>query len=123
MGKKEAVIEQYLVIQIKKLGGECYKFKSPLRKGVPDRLCILPYGILFFVECKTDKGVVSKLQTIAFNKLTELGQKVVIVSSKAQVDTLINSLLEVIANVIQKDSDAKRAARDDNETKLSKTKS
>ena len=49
---KESDLEKKLVSHITKLGGIAYKFSSPNRKSVPDRLCIMPNGRAFFVELK-----------------------------------------------------------------------
>jgi hypothetical protein len=35
---REKVIENYLCEEAKKIGGLCYKFTSPGRRGVPDRI-------------------------------------------------------------------------------------
>jgi len=40
----ERVIEAYLVQKVKELGGIAYKFTSPQRRSVPDRLCLFPTG-------------------------------------------------------------------------------
>ena len=48
MSEKE--IENYLVRKIKNKKGIAYKFTSPGNSGVPDRLCLLPNGKIFFIE-------------------------------------------------------------------------
>lgn len=59
---KESQIERYLVREIKKRGGLCYKFVSPGNPGVPDRLIILPVGRIIFVELKTEIGRLANIQ-------------------------------------------------------------
>ncbi|MCS5452531.1 VRR-NUC domain-containing protein [Enterobacter huaxiensis] len=49
---RENVIESFLVKEVKKRGGIAFKFVSPGVNAVPDRLCLLPGGRIFFVECK-----------------------------------------------------------------------
>jgi hypothetical protein len=49
---RESQLEQKLVHHITKLGGIAYKFSSPNRRSVPDRLCVMPNGRAFFVELK-----------------------------------------------------------------------
>lgn len=49
---REEVIERHLVNEVKKAGGIAYKFTSPGRRGVPDRIVLLPNGKIIFVECK-----------------------------------------------------------------------
>lgn len=52
MSKMESTAEQYLRDEIVKLGGRTYKFVSPNRKNVPDRI-VMHQGKLIFVEMKT----------------------------------------------------------------------
>lgn len=59
---KESDIEARLVREVRKRGGLCYKFVSPGNNGVPDRIIITPDGRVYFVELKTEVGVVSKVQ-------------------------------------------------------------
>ena len=60
----EKEIEKFLVREVKKLGGISFKFISPGNAGVPDRIVILPIGKVIFVELKTDKGKLTKLQEV-----------------------------------------------------------
>ena len=62
MIENEKVLERKLCKAIKDMGGRAYKFVSPNQRGVPDRLCILPKGISFFVELKTTGKKPTKLQ-------------------------------------------------------------
>ena len=59
---RESEIEKKLVSHIKKLGGIAYKFSSPNRKSVPDRLCVMPNGRAFFVETKSTGKAPTPLQ-------------------------------------------------------------
>ena len=59
---KERYIEQRITEEAKKLNFLTYKFVSPSRKGVPDRIFITPKGRIFFIEFKTEKGKLTKLQ-------------------------------------------------------------
>ena len=56
---RESDIERRLVQGVKKLGGRAYKFVSPGNVGVPDRLVVLPGGIVLFVEVKAPDGRLS----------------------------------------------------------------
>lgn len=56
--------------------GTAYKFTSPGRTGVPDRLVVLPAGAIGFVEMKKSKrDKPSEAQERQLNKLTQAGQK------------------------------------------------
>ena len=48
--ERESIIEKHLVAEVKKAGGRAYKFVSPGRRSVPDRIVLLPGGRLVFVE-------------------------------------------------------------------------
>lgn len=99
MGKPEVKIEIYLKEQIEKLGGIAYKFSSPARRNVPDRVCALPGGRTIYVEVKAPGGRLSKGQEKEFQRLTNLGQPVFSVESKEQVNELIAF---IIANIKRK---------------------
>ena len=49
----EKQIEQKLSLMVKQQGGLALKFVSPSFVGMPDRLVLLPDGIIAFVELKT----------------------------------------------------------------------
>lgn len=48
----ESALERSLVGAVKKIGGRAYKWVSPGETGVPDRIVILPWGKIIFVELK-----------------------------------------------------------------------
>lgn len=84
----EKEIEAYLVRRMRVLGGECYKFVSPARRGVPDRMCVFPDGKVVFVELKAPGKKPTKLQEVEMQKLRDLHQTVYVIDSKEQVDNL-----------------------------------
>jgi len=97
MGAAERKIEEYLVRQVRDvLGGIAYKFVSPARRNVPDRLCTLPTGLTVFVECKSPQGYISAGQQKEIERLTNLGQYVIVVSSKSEVDEFIDVFAKLI---------------------------
>ena len=49
---RENEIERYLKKRVETEGGKCWKWVSPGRRGVPDRMVLLPGGRLLFVELK-----------------------------------------------------------------------
>ncbi|MBC8950217.1 VRR-NUC domain-containing protein [Xenorhabdus sp. TS4] len=79
---RENVIERHLVNEVKKAGGIAYKFVSPGRRGVPDRICILPSGRVVFVECKAPDEKPRPDQLREHERLRALGQEVVVLDSK-----------------------------------------
>lgn len=49
---RESAVEQGVCRRVKELGGVAWKWVSPGRIGVPDRICIFPGGRIVFVELK-----------------------------------------------------------------------
>ena len=96
MGAKEAVIEQYLVRKVKERNGIAYKFTSPGRRGVPDRLVVLPNMILF-VECKAEGGKLTLGQIKEHERLQARGMTVATVYSKEDVKNLMAVIDDAIA--------------------------
>nr|DAF08701.1 MAG TPA: Nuclease [Caudoviricetes sp.] len=91
MSEKE--IENYLVRKLKIKKGIAYKFTSPGNSGVPDRICMLPNGKLFFVELKSPGKKPRALQVNQIRKITNLGQRVYVVDSKEMVDRVLENEL------------------------------
>jgi hypothetical protein len=87
---RERTIEQYLTQRVRAAGGIAYKFSSPGRGGVADRIVCLPNGQTWFVELKAPGGRLSPLQKIFADDMARLGQQYVCVWSKEEVDTWIS---------------------------------
>lgn len=81
----EKDIEKLFRDEIKKAGGKAYKFTSPGNDGVPDRIVMLPDGRIVFVELKTDKGKLSRLQELQCRQIAELGQTVRVLHGLSEV--------------------------------------
>lgn len=86
----ERDVEQYLRGQVERLGGRCLKFIPDMENGMPDRIVMLPGGVLIWVELKKGIGEdARRLQKMQHRKLRKLGQQVCVIHTKAQVDELI----------------------------------
>jgi len=79
---RESAIEKHLVAEVKKVGGIAYKFLSPARRAVPDRLVLLPGGRAVFVECKAPSEKPRPEQLREHERLRALGFTVMVLDSK-----------------------------------------
>lgn len=84
----EKYLERKLVERIKAKGGLCLKLLSNHFLGLPDRMCLLPGGIIFFCEIKTTGFVRSARQALVHRKLIQLGFKSYLVDSMEIINEL-----------------------------------
>ncbi|MCI5836694.1 MAG: VRR-NUC domain-containing protein [Veillonellaceae bacterium] len=84
----ERDVERYLIKECEKRGWLCWKFVSPGRRGVPDRIVIRP-GSVAFVEVKRKGGRVSPLQVRRIEELTRLVIPARVVETKEDIDEMI----------------------------------
>lgn len=90
----ENEVEGHLRRRVEKAGGLCVKFLPDFARGFPDRIVLLPRGVLVWVETKRPKGgVLSPVQKVQHVLLRRLGQRVEVVWTKDQADDLIDSLV------------------------------
>ena len=87
---KEEVVERYLVKSIERIGGQCIKGNPKNQRGMPDRICILPSGLIIFVEVKRPGRKLSPNQRVMINRFRKLGHEAVWVNSFGMIDRLIN---------------------------------
>ena len=92
----EKVVERYLVERVQDIGGKAYKFSSPNNRAVPDRICVFPYALFAFVECKSSDGKPTPLQNRVISYIRSLQHVVLVINSKEQVDLFIeNTKVEI----------------------------
>lgn len=84
----ENKVETELKKVVKDMGGLCYKFVSPGRKNVPDRICVLPHGVVFFIECKSTGKKLRGGQRREVIRLRDLGQNAYELDSMRQLAAL-----------------------------------
>ena len=91
MPELEKSIEQYLRRQVEARGGRCVKFDPTYNRGWPDRIVLLPGGKLVWVELKRPRGgVISGAQGVAHEELRRLGQQIVVLKDREEVDEFID---------------------------------
>lgn len=83
----EKQIEQRLKYLVEKSGGQCLKWTGT--KGAPDRIVILPNGVVKFVELKNSKGKISPIQKVIHERLRALGCDVIVMWSYDDIDDFI----------------------------------
>lgn len=89
----EHQVETYLLTRCRQVGFLCWKFRSPTRDGVPDRVVIAPAGTIF-VEVKRPDGRLRRLQEITAAKMRTRGAEVHVIDTVAGVDELVAQLAE-----------------------------
>jgi hypothetical protein len=89
---KEKIVENHFVWAVERAGGKTWKFTSPGRKGVADRIACLPDGSTWFVELKTKGGRLSALQKMFMSDMALLNQNYMCLWTKEQVDEWIKSV-------------------------------
>ena len=72
----------------KHLGGTYYKFISPSRVGVADRICALPKGVTFWIEIKEDNDRLRSRQVRELMRLKKLGHHVYVIDSWKGVEAV-----------------------------------
>ena len=86
----ERDVEAYLSTRVEQAGGLCVKFIPDLMRGMPDRIVLLPGGVLVWVELKKPRGGrVSELQKYRHKALRALGQAVEVCWTKADADRIV----------------------------------
>jgi len=92
----EKTIEKKVCDYAKSQGMLCYKFVSPGKRGVPDRMFITKEGLVFFIEFKDHKGVLSPTQAKIIKAIRDHNAYVFVVSTVEGGVHLINKMNEFI---------------------------
>lgn len=86
---RETKIEKRLVCEVERIGGKCPKWVSPGNRGVPDRIVILPSGVIAFAETKAPGKPLEPLQARWARILRNLGFPVYKLDSYEDIDKFI----------------------------------
>ncbi|RRN48121.1 VRR-NUC domain-containing protein [Streptococcus suis] len=89
---REKIVEQKLVIEVKKRGGICPKWVSSSFSGVPDRLVFLPKGKFGLVEVKAPDQKPRKLQVSRHKLFERLGFKVYVLDHIEMIGDVLDEI-------------------------------
>ena len=89
---RETEVERKLVDAVKNRGGICWKFVSPGTAGVPDRIVLMPFGRIAFVEVKAPGEVPRPLQRSSHRLLRRLGFRVYVIDGKEQIGGMLDEI-------------------------------
>lgn len=89
---RERTVEQHLVNGLEQIGIPCIKFIPDLRRGMPDRIILLPDEKIVWVELKTDTGHLEPIQKVRHRELRQAGQRVEVVWLPSEADSLIEEI-------------------------------
>jgi len=92
MAITEKQIEAFCVKEASIRGGKALKWSSPSQKGVPDRIIVLPGGLVGFLELKRPGGKPTKLQTHWIKTLQNIGCISGIASTKEEVKDFMDNM-------------------------------
>lgn len=90
----ERAVEKMLVEGVKRVGGLCWKWVSPGRAGVPDRIVIVKSAV-WFVEVKASGGKERPLQKAVRSMLEKVGAKCRVVIGADGVEEFLDEVARV----------------------------
>ena len=93
--KSEKWLERYLQKEVKKLGGESFKWTSVNRRGVPDRIVVLPINNVTFWEVKSLGKKPTPIQLHMHHIFKAIGVEVYVVDSKKKIDVILKEVTNV----------------------------
>lgn len=94
---KEIAIEEYFLKCMAEEFPTAMVLKYEVRRNEPDRICVLPHGLIAFVELKRPGKTLRPGQQRAFDRLINLGHRVFMANSKESVDQLIPILKGMVS--------------------------
>lgn len=86
----EKDIEKAVCTYARSLGMLCYKFTSPSRRSVPDRMFITKSGVVFFIEFKRLGCKPTPAQDVEIAKIMATGVHVYVVDNVAGGKALVD---------------------------------
>ena len=90
--ESEKTLEARLVREIEARGGMALKYTSQFHRGIPDRICLLPGGVVVFVELKSTGRKPTKLQQHAIKELRSLGFDCWVIDRPEEMDRMLKTI-------------------------------
>lgn len=91
---QESSLEKRFKLEIEKHGAKAWKFTSPNKRGVPDRLILIPGGQAVFAELKAPGNPLKPLQRKRAEELRSLGFKVYKIDSVEDIEGFIQEVFK-----------------------------
>ncbi len=91
--ESEKTIERLLVDTAHRHKGWAIKMICTFISGLPDRLVLLPGGVIFFAELKSTGKKPTPIQLIVHERLRRLGFRVYVIDSAEGVRTILDKYL------------------------------
>jgi VRR-NUC domain len=85
-------LEDFAAARFAEAGHVCMKFVSPGFPGVPDRIVLTSTGRVLFIEFKAPGAKPRRTQPAVIRMLREMGHRVEIVDTFAQIDKLLREV-------------------------------
>lgn len=82
----ESSVEAVFAQRVRDLGGLSFKF-APVHSGNPDRIVLLPGGVVCFVELKADDGALRPDQKLWHRRAAALGTDVYVLTGAEEART------------------------------------
>lgn len=87
--ESEKALEARLRREVERRGGIALKHTAQYHRGIPDRIILLPNGLIVFVELKSTGKKPTPLQIRAMEKLTALGFRCFVIDSTERLNELL----------------------------------
>ena len=91
MRESEKTLERKLSRLVKERGGYCFKFLPMHVNGIPDRICLLPGGRMFFAEMKSTGDKADPLQKVWHKRLRRLGFDVHVIDNSDYLNEVLQT--------------------------------
>lgn len=87
--ESEKTLEARLVREIQNRGGMALKYTSQHHRGIPDRIILMPFGRIYFVELKSTGKKPTALQRHALKSLTSMGYFATVIDNSQDLEALL----------------------------------